>query len=50
MKELEAGKGMIRTISSVAVRCHPMLARANIYYGNLTLPNLKRKHCDKTYS
>lgn len=50
MKGLKTKEGEIRTHSSLSLQCHPVLATANIYYGNLTLPDPKRKHCDKSYS
>lgn len=52
MKELKIKESEIRKHSSLSLRCrcHSVLATTDIYYGSLTLPDPKRKHCDKSYS
>ena len=52
LKELKIKEGEIREHSSLSLRCrcHSVLATTDIYYGSLTLPDPKRKHCDKSYS
>ena len=52
MQELRTKEGEITEHSSLSLRCQcrSVLATTDIYYGNLTLPDPKRKHCDKSNS